>query len=376
MKKIFYMAMAGMLACSVLNAQSIKVTNTFGGDADSTGGSDLFTFENQKNEDGTYKDEFGNKTRISDRLQIDASAEKFDGRIRLETGTTKLNGKESTIRLRGYGRFKPINQFQLIAGNDFFTKVAVDAGYLAASDDYPKYARILQSGFGVISNWKFGEEKNIDIKIASGLKGTDDSFLDEETLGLDAGLSFGVKNLFSAGVTFQNITDSNITAGVFAGLNAVENLTLNAGYVYNNTDTDFIANAAKNSVSVTAGYKFKDIGLFVGADVISAIGNEYLEKNETKKYEKNGSSIIPFLTKLNVSYKATDDVTVGAKAKIALMIGDNDSIKTELYPNVSYDLAGKMGTLATGIRMNFDKDGFTKFAVPLTWKCTLADIKK
>ena len=75
--------LAGMLVCGALSAQSIKVTNTFGGDADSTGGSDLFVFENQKNEDGTYKNNFENKTRVSDRLQLDASGEKFDGRVRM-----------------------------------------------------------------------------------------------------------------------------------------------------------------------------------------------------------------------------------------------------------------------------------------------------
>ena len=138
MKKIISAMLAGVLVCGALSAQSIKITNTFGGDADSTGGSDLFTFENQKDDDGNYKNEFGNKTRVSDRLQLDASSDKFDGRIRLEIGTTKLNGKDSTVRLRGYGRFKPVDQFQLIAGNDFSTKVAGDAGYLAASDDNQK----------------------------------------------------------------------------------------------------------------------------------------------------------------------------------------------------------------------------------------------
>lgn len=376
MKKIIYVVGAFMLACSVLNAQSFKVTNTFGGDADSTGSSDLFTFENQKNEDRTYKNEFGNKTRVSDRLQLDASGEKFDGRVRLEIGSSQLNGKESTVRLRGYGRFKPVNQFQLIAGNDFFTKVAVDAGYLAASDDYPKYARILQNGFGAISNWSFGDDKNINLNLAGGIKGNDDSFLDMNKLGLDAGLNFGIKGLFSCGASFQNLAGNNLSAGVFAGLNAVQNLTLNAGYIYNNTDTDYIAKAAKNSVSLTAGYNFKDIGLFVGADVISAIGNEYLEKGETKKYEKNGTSLTPFLSKVNVTYKATDDISVGVKAKVSLMIGDNDSVKTEVYPNLTYQLPNNMGSLTTGVRMNTDKNGLSKFAVPFSWKCTLADIKK
>ena len=376
MKKIISALMAGMMVCGAVSAQSIKIANTFGGDSDSTGGSDLFTFQNQKDDEGSYKNEFGNETRVNDRLQIDASGEKFDARVRMEFATTKLNGKESTIRLRGYGRFKPVDQFQLIAGNDFSTKVAVDAGYLAASDDNPKYARILQSGLGAISNWVFGENKNINIKIAGGLKGADDSFLDVKTLGLDAGVNFGMKNLFSAGATFQNVTGDDFSAGVFAGLNTVENLTLNIGYIYNDTDTDFITKSAKNALSVTAGYNFKNLGFFVGADVISALGNDYLDKGETKTYEKNGSTLTPFLTKMTMSYKATDDITVGVKAKVSLMLGDNDSVKTELYPNITYKLANKMGSLTTGIRMNLDNKGLSKIAVPFSWKCTLADIKK
>lgn len=375
MKKIVSAMLAGMLVCGALSAQSIKIVNTFGGDADSTGGSDLFTFENQKDDDENYKNEFGNKTRVSDRLQIDASSEKFDGRVRLEFASPKLNGKESTVRLRGYGRFKPIDQFQIIAGNDFSTKVAVDAGYLAASDDSPKYARILQSGFGAISNWAFGDEKNVNLKIAGGLKGADDSFLDVKTLGLDAGINFGIKKVFSTGATFQNVTGDDLSIGAFAGLNAVENLTLNAGYIYNDTDTDYITKSAKNAVSLTAGYNFKDIELFVGADVISAIGNKYLDKGETKKYENEDSALTPFLTKVTVSFKATDDITVGAKAKVSLMLGDNDSVQTEIYPNVTYKLADKMGSLTTGVRLNLDNKGLSKFSVPFNWKITLADIK-
>ncbi|MBP3742871.1 MAG: hypothetical protein J6J00_07805 [Treponema sp.] len=375
MKKIISAMVAGMMVCCAVSAQSIKIANTFGGDADSTGGSDLFTFQNQKNDDGSYKNEFGNETRVSDRIQMDASDKFFDARVRMEFATTKLNGKESTIRLRGYGRFKPIEQFQLIAGNDFSTKVAVDAGYLAASDDNPKYARILQSGFGAISNWKFGNEGNMSLKLAGGLRGTDNSFLDKDSLGLDAGLSFGMKDVFSIGATFQNTTSNSPSIAAFAGLNAVENLTLNVAYIYNDTDTDYITKTAKNVVSLTAGYNFKDAGLFIGADVISALGNEYLEKGETKTYEKAGAALTPFLTKLNVTYKATDNITVGTKAKIAMMLGDSDSVKTELYPNVTYKLPNKMGSLTTGVRMNLNNNGLSKFAIPFNWKCTLAEIK-
>ena len=377
MKKIISIGLAGMLICGAVTAQSIKIANTFGGDADNTGGSDLFTFENQKNEEEEgYSNEFKNTTQVSNRLQLDASGNQFDGRMRLEFAAGRYNGKESTVRLRGYGRYKPVNAFQVIAGNDFSTKAAVDAGYLVASDDSPKFARILQSGFGALSNLNFGDEKRIFVKFGAGLRFDDDSFLDINKLGFDAGLSFGMKELFSFGATFQNITGNNISAGVFVGLNSIENLTLNTGNIYNNTDTDYITKKAKNSVSFTAGYKFTDLGLFAGFDVICGLGNEYLENGETKKYQKNDTDLIPFLTKLNVTYKVSENITVGAKAKVSMMIGNDSSAKTEVYPNLTYKLLDKFGTVTTGIRMTFDKNGIAKFAVPINWKCTLAEIKK
>lgn len=298
MKRIISIGLAGMLICGAVTAQSIKIANTFGGDADNTGGSDLFTFENQKNEE----EEGYSNERVSNRLQLDASGNQFDGRMRLEFAAGRYNGKESTVRLRGYGRYKPVNAFQVIAGNDFSTKAAVDAGYLAASDDSPKFARILQSRFGALSNLNFGDEKRIFVKFGAGLRFDDDSFLDINKLGFDA------------------------------------------GYIYNNTDTDYITKKAKNSVSFTAGYKFTDL--------------------------------IPFLTKLNVTYKVSENITVGAKVKVSMMIGNYSSAKTEVYPNLTYKLLDKFGTVTTGIRMTFDKNGIAKFAVPINWKCTLAEIKK
>ena len=73
MKKMISIVAAGIFTCCALSAaQSIKVVNTFGGDVDSTGGSDLFVFDNQKNDEGSYKNEFNNTTRASDRLQLDS----------------------------------------------------------------------------------------------------------------------------------------------------------------------------------------------------------------------------------------------------------------------------------------------------------------
>ena len=70
MKKIISIGLTGMLICGAVTAQSVKIVNTFGGDADNTGGSDLFTFENQKNEEEEgYSNEFKNTTQVSNRLQ-------------------------------------------------------------------------------------------------------------------------------------------------------------------------------------------------------------------------------------------------------------------------------------------------------------------
>ncbi|MBQ0051874.1 MAG: alkaline phosphatase [Treponema sp.] len=157
----------------------------------------------------------------------------------------------------------------------------------------------------------------------------------------------------------------NRSMAVFAGLNRIENLTLNAGYIYNATDTDFITKTAKNALSLSAAYDFKETGLLIAADVISAISNEYLDKGETKKYEKNGTSLIPFLAKGCITYKAMKNITVGLECKVAMMIGDSDSTNSEVYPKFTYSLDNKMGSVTTGVRMNVDKDGLYKIAIPL-----------
>ena len=376
MKKIMVTVAASILVCSIISAQSLKLVNTFGGDSDSTGGSDLFTYDNLKDENGKYKNDYTNTTRVSDRLQLDVSDKKFDARLRTEIAATKLNGKESTIRFRGYGRFKPVDQFNLIAGNEFFTKVPVNAGYLIASDDYPKYARILQNGFGAISNWKLADDGSMKISFAGGLKGTDSSLNDKDKRGLDFGFNFDVRDLVSLGGSFQNATGNQLSAAAFVGLKAIENLTLNAGYIYNCTDTDFISKSAKNAISLSAGYDFTDMGLFLGADIVSGISNEYLDNGDTKKYQKNDSDLTPFQTKIRISYKLDESVEVGAKAKVSMMIGDSDSRKTEIYPNIAYKLSNNFGTISTGVRVTMDSSDIATISIPLTWKCTLADIKK
>lgn len=377
MKKIVTALLAGALVCSGLSANSLKVVNTFGGDSDSTGGSDLFVFENQKDEEGDYENEFGNKTRVSNRLQLDASGKMYDGRVRVEIKSEQLNGKESPVRLRGYGRFKPLNQLQIIAGNDFSTKVAVESGYLVASDDHPTYARILQNGFGLASKWTFGEEKNIYTDFAAGLRGNDDSFLDIDSLGFDAGFNFGIKKMFSMGATVQNMVGENISAGCFAGLTAIENLTLNAAYIYNSTDTGFLPKAARDVLSLSAGYEFKEPGIFVGLDCISALNNKYISEGESESYqgEDGNDYLVPFFTKARISYEASEKVSLEVQGSASFLMGDGETFNSEVCPKVTYKLPAKLGKVSAGCRLNIDSDGISQFAIPISWKCTVFEIK-
>ena len=54
MKKMISALLAGVIFGGAVSAQSVKLVNIFGGDSDNTGGPDLFTYDRQKNDDGSY----------------------------------------------------------------------------------------------------------------------------------------------------------------------------------------------------------------------------------------------------------------------------------------------------------------------------------
>ncbi|MCI6983746.1 MAG: hypothetical protein MR917_05960, partial [Treponema porcinum] len=112
MKKRVLAAAAGLSLCTSVFAQSITLTNTFGGNSDSidapTGGSDFITFtQHDEKDDSNYENTV---TTVSDRLQLDFSTAKLDGRIRTEFSTSTLNGKKADVRFRGYLRYRPVEQ--------------------------------------------------------------------------------------------------------------------------------------------------------------------------------------------------------------------------------------------------------------------------
>lgn len=385
MKKSLVGGVALLLAASIASAD-VTLSSTFGGNEDDIWGEDFMSWSRKKDEPATTdkdeSDDFESSTAsVSERLQLDYSSEKIDGRIRLEFATyqhkvaedkdsysVNLGGKYGSLRLRGFARFTPVEQIQFAAGNDFFTKYGVSAAYLAAADDTYSSGKMAESG--LTFNTKFS-----GLKFVANWAG--DSKVDNiDKLGLNFGADWVIPDAVKLGATFKNVTSDDRTIGVFAGLGSVENLVLNAGYIYNDNDKF----AAKHALQASAGYTFKDAGIKVSADVISALTNEYISNGETEEYKNSdGDKIYPFYTRAAASFAVTENVSVKGDVQLSTIFGQDNSTKTVVYPSVSYKLPKKMGSVSAGVRFTFqdlkDNGGLQKFSIPLCWKWTPVSVK-
>lgn len=394
MKKTLIGGAALLLAASLASAD-ISLSSTFGGNEDNIWGNDFMSWSRKDDDPATTdrdeSDEFESSVaNVSERLQLDYSSEKIDGRLRLEFSNSKhtataekdddgtvtvkdaykinLGGKNGSLRLRGFARFTPLEQIQFAAGNDFFTKYGVSAAYLAAADDTYSSGKMAESG--LTFNTKFS-----GLKFVANWAG--DSKVDNiDKLGLNFGADWVIPDAVKLGATFKNVTSDDRTIGVFAGLGSVENLVLNAGYIYNDNDKF----AAKHALQASAGYTFKDAGIKVSADVISALTNEYISNGETEEYKNSdGDKIYPFYTRAAASFAVTENVSVKGDVQLSTIFGQDNSTKTVVYPTVSYKLPKKMGSVSAGVRFTFqdlkDNGGLQKFSIPLCWKWTPVSVK-
>lgn len=372
MKKSLVGGVALLLAASIASAD-VALSSTFGGNEDDIWGADFMSWSRKADDPATTdkdeSDDFESSTAsTSERLQLDYSSEKIDGRIRLEFNANKLNGKDAPVRLRGFARFTPVEQIQFAAGNDFFTKYGVSAAYLAAADDTYSSGKMAESG--LTFNTKFS-----GLKFVANWAG--DSKVDNiDKLGLNFGADWVIPDAVKLGATFKNVTSDDRTIGVFAGLGSVENLVLNAGYIYNDNDKF----AAKHALQASAGYTFKDAGIKVSADVISALTNEYISNGETEEYKNSdGDKIYPFYTRAAASFAVTENVSVKGDVQLSTIFGQDNSTTTVVYPSVSYKLPKKMGSVSAGVRFTFqdlkDNGGLQKFSIPLCWKWTPVSVK-
>lgn len=373
MKKTLIGGAALLLAASVASAD-ISLASTFGGNEDNIWGDDFMSWSRKDDDPATTdrdeSDEFKSSVaNVSERLQLDYSSEKIDGRIRLEfNANNNISGKNAPVRLRGFARFTPIEQIQFAAGNDFFTKYGVSAAYLAAADDTYSSGKMADSGLAFTAKFN-------TFKFVANWAG--DSQVDNlDKLGLNFGADFAIPDAVKLGVTLKNATSDDRTFGIFAGLGSVENLILNVGYIYNDNDVF----PAKHAIQGSVGYKFKDSGISLAADVVSALTNEYVKNGDTEEYKNSdGDKIYPFYTRVAAAYSATENLTLKGDVKLSTVFGEDNSTTTVVYPSVEYKLPKKMGSVQAGVRFTFqdlkDNGGLQKFSIPLCWKWTPVSVK-
>lgn len=373
MKKTLIGGAALLLAASLASAD-ISLSSTFGGNEDNIWGNDFMSWSRKDDDPATTdrdeSDEFESSVaNVSERLQLDYSSEKIDGRLRLEfNANNNINGKNAPVRLRGFARFTPVEQIQFAAGNDFFTKYGVSAAYLAAADDTYSSGKMAESGLAFTAKFN-------TLKFVANWAG--DSQADNlDKLGLNFGADFVIPDTVKIGTTLKNITSDDRTFGIFAGLGSVENLVLNAGYIYNANDIF----PAKHALQASAAYTFKNAGINVAADVVSVLTNEYVKDGETEEYKNSdGDKIYPFYTRVAASYSATENLKVKGDVKLSTVFGEDYSTTTVVYPSVEYKLPKKMGSVQAGVRFTFqdlkDNGGLQKFSIPLCWKWTPVSVK-
>ena len=354
-KKVWLSALAGIVLASGVSAQSITLTNIFGGDADNLYSNDFITLE--KDDDGNLNK--GN-VNVADRLQLDFKGDKILGRVRLEAKTGTVNGKFSKalqegtlfdkdgttdLRIRGFVGFNPWEFLTIAGGNSFFTKYSLSAAYLAASDDQESHGNLLDTnGAGVIFNIA-------GLKIAGGVAA-------ESRLNLNFAASYDIKDVVSLGFTFQDVTTEAFSFAGYAGLNAVEDLILNVGYIYNH-EANYLT-SAEQAVQVSAGYTFKDIGLTLLGDLQLGLTKNGAKDKDGKYAEYDRA---PLYTKVVAGISPLDNLDVSLA--FTLTDGGTGAVGYSFYPYIDYDTG--LGTIRTGARFNFGDSDFTGIDIPLSW---------
>ena len=347
-KKVWLSALAGIVLASGVSAQSITLTNIFGGNADNLYSSDFITLE--KDEDGNLNK--GN-INVADRLQLDFKGDKILGRVRLEAKTGTVNGKlatnfdtkDSDIRIRGFVGFNPWEFLTIAGGNSFFSKYSLSAAYLTASDDQESHGNLLDTnGAGVIFNIA-------GLKIAGGVAA-------ESRLNLNLAASYDIKDVVSLGFTFQDVTTEAFSFAGYAGLSAVENLILNVGYIYNH-EGGYLA-SAEQAVQFSAGYTFKDIGLTLLGDFQTGLSKKSAKDKDGVYKELDR---VPLYTKVVAGISPLDNLDVS----LAFTLTDEgkDVVAYSFYPYIDYDTG--LGTIRTGARFNFADSDFNSIDIPLSW---------
>ncbi|MGN0731192.1 MAG: hypothetical protein ACI4MA_04690 [Treponema sp.] len=346
MKRILGLALVSAVLAGGAFAQSISLTNTFGGDTDNIGSEEEF-FSIDKN---------GSKqtASIGDRVQLDVSSEKVDARVRLDFATSveargdgSIDGKNSSIRLRGYVDYKPWTWLHLNAGNFFFGKYGLKGAYLPVVDDYRQSGKLTgNSGASVIVDVA-------GLKVAANVAAV-------ARLNLNFGASYNIADFLDLSVVAQDVTEKTRVIAGYVGFTGVENLLANVGYIYNQGKDDYLQ-STQHAVTAAVGYNFKDIGFSVYAEGIFGLNNVQGGGSE-EKYAKDG---VPVHAGLLVKYSPVKDVALNVRALLNTKTKDAETAWS-IYPFADFETT--VGTIRVGARVKFTEDGYNGVEIPISWK--------
>lgn len=427
-RKIFLLAILAAFVAAALSATTkVTIKNTLGADSREVGDWDLFT---QSRESDILGKTTETKTfAFGDRFQIDFENEKLEGRFRLETlfhnsSLTYDGSKEDyddgipnlLFAPSGFLHFKPIQQFGIVGGTNFYKHFAIPSAYLAADDETTKYGRLLTDSLGedryftsgnvgiysnglaggLTSDWKF---EDIYAKFAGGATfyPEKNSETGEIEKAIDFGANFGLKKFLDFGFTAHDVTEEDRKFGAFAGYTGNKNLIANLGFYYNFTDSDYLPEqrversgdyefkkqGAKYALGLSGGYKFEALGLGVYGDLISALTNEYI--GEIKYYDSDGTLVstetativrgttvvkykngkakrtdeftyegIPLYAGLRLTYQFTPVFEGLFNFKIRTLMRADDTTWLTFYPRVKISLPNSLGTIGAGLRLEMN----------------------
>ena len=354
--------------------KSWQFTNTSGANLDKTGGRDLFEFNYSSEEE---KIKWSQDISFFNRLQFDFKNNFLESRIRLENLCAEEIAKEdefafpltSNSSLKFYANYSPLPFISLGFGNSYFGKFEIRGSELQAFDDTSKFGKMIREGLSLSTNLFFGEEENINLRAALALHS--DFMYGDSSLKLSFGHDFKIKNLFSFGSTFQNITSYKRKIGIYASADFIKNFKFNAGFVYNNTDTSFLPKESLYSLTLSAGYKVKSIGLGFYADCITGLSDKYLGGDEIKSYSQNQ---IPYVFALRAEYSPWDFLKLETKVIRQNLFSSSSQGKTVIYPFAEYSFGNEHFTLSGGLRFTFNEaisSGLTSLGIPLTLKVSI-----
>ncbi|MGN0732322.1 MAG: hypothetical protein ACI4MA_10515 [Treponema sp.] len=349
MKRILGLALVSAVLAGGAFAQSISLTNTFGGDTDNiSSDGEFFSID----KDGNKK-----TASIGDRIQLDVSSEKVDARVRLDlaaptfafnsSDSETINGKKTTVRLRGYVDYKPWTWLHLNAGNYFFSKYGLKGAYLPVVDDYRQSGKLTgNSGASVIVDVA-------GLKVAANVAAV-------ARLNLNFGASYNIADFLDLSVVAQDVTEKTRVIAGYVGFTGVENLLANVGYIYNQGKDDYLQ-STQHAVTAAVGYNFKDIGFSVYAEGIFGLNNVQGGGSE-EKYAKDG---VPVHAGLLVKYSPVKDVALNVRALLNTKTKDAETAWS-IYPFADFETT--VGTIRVGARVKFTEDGYNGVEIPISWK--------